>query len=264
MFNPFKKDRSAQVPDVKMIREQGLVFLKEELQKLEGGEGAHVQVITLFIAPPEEQQHLYEAAFYLKDQEKLKQEIQRVADNFALELPVNWKLEVIASDRLGQDLIADKSLYLAIKIGTTPLKTAPALIEKTAHITVLQGEAERNEYLIHRTHGRVNLGRGSQVQSADGSLRLNFIAFADESGYTGNRFVSRKHAHLEWDDQKGGFVLFADEGGIPPANKTKVRSAADENPLRLNASDVGYLLKEGDQVILGESVVLLFKYIEEN
>ncbi len=55
--------------------------------------------------------------------------------------------------------------------------------------------------------GRINLGRGDNATTAGGSIRHNQIVFPEDVEFVGNRFVSRQHAHLEWDDKKGGFVL---------------------------------------------------------
>jgi hypothetical protein len=53
-------------------------------------------------------------------------------------------------------------------------------------------------------------------------------------------------------------MLFADEGGIPPGNKIKIRSASTENLIKLNSTHIGHRLEEGDQVILGETAVFEF------
>jgi hypothetical protein len=53
-------------------------------------------------------------------------------------------------------------------------------------------------------------------------------------------------------------MIFADEGGVPPRNKTKISIAADDKLIKLNSTQIGHPMNEGDQVILGESVVFLF------
>jgi hypothetical protein len=35
----------------------------------------------------------------------------------------------------------------------------------------------------------------------------------------------------------------------------------DENPVKLNSTHIGHVLREADQVILGESAVLEFSYL---
>ena len=55
-------------------------------------------------------------------------------------------------------------------------------------------------------------------------------------------------------------MVFADEGGIPPKNKIKIRTAKTEQITKLHSKQIGHELAEGDQIILGDSVVLEFSY----
>jgi hypothetical protein len=57
------------------------------------------------------------------------------------------------------------------------------------------------------------------------------------------------------------FVLYPDEGGVPPMNKIKVRTVAG-TPVKLQTTEVGHHLQEGDQIILGESALLEFTYLQ--
>jgi pSer/pThr/pTyr-binding forkhead associated (FHA) protein len=132
---------------------------------------------------------------------------------------------------------------------------------ETARIRVLNGEAEQQEYLITSGDGKINIGRERKVQDTDGFIRENKIAFPDSSSNEGNKYISRQHAHIEWNKEAGVFLLFADEGGVPPRNKVKIRSKADHNPVKLTFTELGHPLQEGDQIILGESAVLEFSYV---
>jgi len=55
-------------------------------------------------------------------------------------------------------------------------------------------------------------------------------------------------------------MIFADEGGIPPGNKVKIKSVGVDNLIKLHSIQIGHKLNEGDQVILGESAVFEFSY----
>ncbi len=94
------------------------------------------------------------------------------------------------------------------------------------------------------------------VQAAGNYMRKNAIAFKTDEV---NRSVSRQHAHIEWEAGSGSFLIFADEGGIPPNNKIKVRTP-EGSLIKMQATEVGHRLQEGDQVILGDSAVLEFSY----
>jgi hypothetical protein len=64
MFDIFKKDTQGQPKDVKYVRDSLLHFIKEQLRKAEGGEGANIKGLQIFIACPLEEKHMYEAAVY--------------------------------------------------------------------------------------------------------------------------------------------------------------------------------------------------------
>ena len=259
MFNIFKKTADSH-GDVKGIRDSFLRFIKEELQKLEGGEGRHIKGLYLYIACPEIQKHLYESAVYFEESSLFKNEIQKIADDYAIDLPDAWVMETTFTETLPPEAIRITDLDAALFI-----QTRKHSIQKssTAYIRVLNAEAEQEEYILGSGSEKFTIGREKQVRADGGFIRINTIAFPGESSNDCNKFISRQHAHIAWNEDTNCFMLFADEGGIPPGNKTKVRSAGDENQVRLNSTQIGHRLVEGDQVILGESAILLFSYIKE-
>ncbi|MEO7766617.1 MAG: FHA domain-containing protein [Ferruginibacter sp.] len=257
MFDLFK----SRPKDVKEIRNALLQLIKEQLQKTEGGEGSNITGLYLFIDCNEDEKYLYESAVFYDAPGKFKnEEVQKIADDYAISLPVSWKLEISFNKDLPADAIRSKNVDAALLISTF---RNPALHkEGTAFINVLNGEAEKNTYTINSSKGKMNIGRGASVQTSDGFFRKNFIAFLDSNGNEKNRAVSRQHAHIEWEPVAGAFFLFADEGGIPPNNKIKIRALGGD-PVKLMTTQIGHRLEEGDQVILGESVVLEFTFSAE-
>ncbi len=89
--------------------------------------------------------------------------------------------------------------------------------------------------------------------------RKNVIAFTAAGAMDINRSVSRQHAHIEWEPSSGSFLIFADEGGIPPHNKMKIHTVEGIS-IKMQAIEVGHRLQEGDQVILGDKAALEFTY----
>jgi hypothetical protein len=134
--------------------------------------------------------------------------------------------------------------------------------QTTGYLNVLVGEAEKKRYTLTPAAGRLNIGRGAGVQTPDGFFRKNGIAFIDSDNNQVNRAVSRQHAHIQWDAETGSFFLFANEGGIPPNNKIKVRSVGG-TPVKLLTTEIGHRLQEGDQVILGDAALVEFTYLPE-
>ena len=251
------KNKEAGSPDVKNIRDRLLQFIKEQLQKLEGGEGNAIRGLHLFINCDESEKFIYESAVYYDEPGRFKnEEVQKIADDYAIDLPDNWNMEIVFIEDLPGEAVKVPGLPAALFIQTrkrTLTKTGSAVI------TVLGGEAEQERYEVTSKSGKVTIGREKKVQAGEGYFRMNTIAFPGNSSNESNKFVSRQHAHIEWDNETGTFLLFPDEGGIPPKNKVKVRSSAGEL-IKLQAMEIGYELKDGDQIILGDSAVLEFNY----
>jgi len=256
MFARFKKQSDDTTPDVKSIRDGLLRFIKEQLQQWEGGEGGNIRSMHFFILCPPEEKGLYEAAVYASEEGKFRDEVQRIADDYAIELPADWSFEILFTDTVPPGAKKSSELPVALMASSGTRKPAQTHFAK-AYLRVLNGEAEQEMYRFDSDTGRINIGREKKVQAGDGFYRENFVAFPAGSQNESNRFVSRQHAHLEWDKEGGVFMLFADEGGVPPRNKVKVRHAGGE-AVKLQSTHIGYTLQHGDQIILGDSALLEF------
>jgi pSer/pThr/pTyr-binding forkhead associated (FHA) protein len=251
MFNLFKE----RPHDVKSIRNILLQFIKEKLQRSQGGEGANIMGVYLFIRCSDADKHLYEAAVFANVPGKFKtEEVQRIADDYAITLSPSFKFEVSFTDQFPPQADLVKDIDAAVFISTK--KSGLSNKKNRAFIKVLNGEAENETYLIDSSVGRINIGREARVQAAGNYMRKNSIAFKPVEI---NRAVSRQHAHIEWEGDSGSFLVFADEGGIPPNNKMKVRTP-EGLLIKMQAIEVGHRLQEGDQIILGDSAVLEFTY----
>ena len=260
MFDLFKQKEEASAPDVKSLRQNLLLFIKEQLQKWEGGEGVNVKGMQLFLAPSADDRHLYEAAVFFDAPNKFKNdEIQRIADDYALDLPVDWALDLLFVETLPPEAIKSKDLPVALHVST---KKQPVLTALTkAYVRIINGEAEKEIYVLTGKGGKVCIGREKRVQTDEGFLRENTIAFPSTSENKSNKYISRQHAHIEWNKDVGGFFLYADDGGIPPKNKIKIQTGGGDI-IRLGSTQVGHHLQEGDQIVLGESALIQFSYVE--
>lgn len=258
MLDFLRKKNDQQPMDVKIIRTRLLQFIKEQLQRREGGEGSNIKGMELYIAPAAEEKDVYESTVYFHENDRFKnEEVQKIADDYAIALPPQWSLSILFVDELPAEAVKSKELPLALHIST---KKQPTLsTPTTAYLKVLAGEAEHEDYTITATSGRIYIGRDREVRTIDGFFRMNTIAFLVKSSTDSNKYISRQHAHIEWNEESGSFFLYADEGGIPPRNKVKVQTA-NGSLIKLQTTQVGHTLKEGDQIMLGESTLLLFTY----
>lgn len=257
------KNKAQQSPgDVKMVRENLLQFIKQELRKVEGGEGANIKGIHLFINCSDTSKHLYESAVYFEEEGRFKNEgVQKIADDFAIALPETWTMEISFTTDLPAEAIEIPGLEAALFIQTRKRSLQKSA---TAYIKILNGEAEKEMYIIQSSDGKINIGLEKKAKCADGFFRENHIAFSGTSNHESNKFVSRQHAHIQFQNDIGRFLLYADEGGIPPRNKIKVRSVNDDNIVKLYTTQIGHTLQHGDQIMLGESAILEFSLSNEN
>src|SRR5829696_9397439 len=106
MFDLFKQKDEASAPDVKTLRQSLLLFIKDQLKKWEGGEGVNVRGMQLFLSPTADDRHLYEAAVFSDAQHQFKEEeIQRIADDYAINLPADWTLDLLFVEELPAEAI---------------------------------------------------------------------------------------------------------------------------------------------------------------
>lgn len=254
MFNLFKEKPA----DVKKIRAALLQFIKDKLQKAEGGEGANITGMYIFFHCNDSERYLYDSVVYSNAPGKFKEEIQRIADDYAILLPSTWKLDIAYSDKYPEQSYVDTEIKTALFISAR--KAGPLLTKRSrAYMRILNGRAEKDLYIIEASSEKINIGREAKIQTSAGHVRKNAIAFITNGTTDMNRSVSRQHAHIEWEAESGSFLIFADEGGIPPNNKMKVRTTSGAL-IKMQATEVGHRLEEGDQVVLGDNAVLEFTY----
>lgn len=186
-----------------------------------------------------------------------KDEIQKIADDYDLSLPNNWTFDVGFDEEIPAEAIKANGIDAAFFI-----KTSKHFIKQTAiaYISILSGDTGKEEYQITSNDGKINIGRDKKAQADDGFFRTNHIAFPSDSANQSNKYVSRQHAHIEWNKDSAHFMIFADDGGVPPRNKVKIKAQATEELVKLHSVEIGHPLNEGDQIIIGESAVLQFSY----
>ena len=166
--------------DVKLIRSNILDFIKEQLKKTEGGEGANIRGMQLYVTCNGVDKYLYESALFVNEPARFKEEeVQKIADDFDINLPHDWTMEILFDENPPVETIKANNVDVSIFISTQKRKAIQK--ERNAVIKILHGEAEKESYNINSKNERINIGREHKVNTADGFYRENTIAFPDGS-----------------------------------------------------------------------------------
>lgn len=111
---------------------------------------------------------------------------------------------------------------------------------------------------------RYNIGCGKHPILSDNSHRENQIAIDDNSSsieFDKNKFVSRAHAHISYDNNHG-FLLYVEPGGTRVAQK-RTHIHRDGQKIELNNILIPEPLQDGDYIVLSKYVHLLFKEVKQ-
>jgi hypothetical protein len=241
--------------DAKSIRDDLIYAIRTRLAGFQGSEGKGLRGLHLYLVPPAAQRAEYEAAVHLGEPGRFQKEVERIAADYDLSLPARWEITIEFREALPEEAAPIDGHPAGLWISTQGA-AAPAV--RTALVRVLHGEAEQAEYKLDAGTDRITIGREKTVPLPNGFMRENVIAFRGDSSEEANRSVSRQHAHIRYDAGLGQFLLFADAGGLPPQNKTKVKRRGEEGAIKLQSAEIPHLLRDGDQIILGNAALLQF------
>jgi len=136
---------------------------------------------------PDEQANAFESgilADYLAN--ALRDALSRSSFRF----PENLRVEVATTTLLP----APGQGWVGVETELEVMAQAPEQLKapRTARLVVVQGAANKPELVL--TKARTNIGRTVDVYQADGPVRRNDLAFAEDNEI--NRTVSREHAHI--------------------------------------------------------------------
>lgn len=120
-----------------------------------------------------------------------------------------------------------------------PISTTCALIR----LSVVTGKAQQRVYLFKG--GRIDIGRRVEVfDQRQRLIRTNHVAFLEE-GADQNATVSRRHAHLDFNEAQGGYRLWDDRS----AHGTSI--IRNGRSIRVPAGGRGVRLEADDEIVLG-------------
>ena len=127
--------------------------------------------------------------------------------------------------------------------GTAP-EAAPADPPRLK-LTVVLGKAAQRAFVF--AGGRIDMGRRSEVLDARQRVaRTNHVAF-DEEGPDANRSVSRRHAHVTYDESTREYRL-QDDRSVHGTNILR-----NGRTIAVPAGSRGVRLQAGDEILLGQA-----------
>ena len=135
---------------------------------------------------------------------------------------------------------------------------------KRARITAIQGSMKTAEVTLDSQEiaslkdARYNIGAMSQPYPT----RTNHIAIdeTDDSQAQYNKYASREHAHIAYNEAHG-FLLFADRGGVRE-NRMRTHIVRCNEWIEVEGTLLPKVLKDGDLIVLSRNVHLLFEVIK--
>ena len=196
----------------------------------------------------EEESAFYKSAF-LKGY--FEQEIKKSLARSSYRFPDDLEVEFSTSEEL-----PDKPKeWLSVETLSVPAKAPPpGPARRTAKLISVRGTPTPPEIILNKE--RINIGRGVDVDRAQGPSRRNDLAFTEESEI--NRTVSREHAHILHFKKTGEYRLYNDRW-----YKHDKKDAANcglwiirdglSQPVTRDAR--GVKLQPGDEIQLGRALV---------
>lgn len=174
---------------------------------------------------------IYETAFG----ERLESDIREALESAECEIPRGFAVEV-------QTLEEGASFH--IEYGKRPVAAAVVEAPKPARLVPVKGKTERAEYTLDKA--RTNIGRLAELTDSDHRvIRRNDIVF-EEGAANDNATVSRKHAHVLF--QNGEYRLCDDESEF--GTRVFRDGRAIEVP---HGNRRGEKLRSGDEIYLGRA-----------
>ena len=160
-------------------------------------------------------------------------------DPAALDLSIAYVADP-AAEWLAPEFHVEFDRIPAVQVPVQQTVPAPQL-----SLSVVNGTAEKPHYVFALP--RVNLGRCVEVRdSANRLVRTNHVAFSEAAG-TANETVSRRHAHIEYDDSTRQYRIADDRS----ARGTSVVRMG--KTLSVPAGARGIRLDSRDEILLGDA-----------
>ena len=193
------------------------------------------RVVVTIISPDANRRAMLETAFG----ERLEADVREAFEAVGCEIPRDFSLEVRTAEQ-GDKPFEIEYVVKPAKTGVVVAAEAPP----SARLAIVKGKTQQVEYEI--TGARTNIGRLAELTDSEHRVvRRNAIVF-EEGADEANATVSRKHAHIRFED--GEYRLCDDE------SEFGTRVFRDGRPIEVPAGNRrGEKLRSGDDIYLGRA-----------
>lgn len=239
-------------PEAAEIRIALLDEIRDKIQRAGGHALFPYNFLRVHIRASAEEGSVFEHDFFRRF---LDEEVRKTLSKEGCRFPQDLRVEVKAASEGGKWLRVELLMQDVLMEDAAPLAAEPAPIAPGAAVLVVAaGTANRSELALEKP--RTNIGRLSEVYTAQGPSRRNDLAFAADTPI--NRTVSREHAHILRDKDTGEYRLFNDRWytrGSKTENNCGLWIVRDGLGQEVHRDGRGTRLAPGDEIHLGKAVV---------
>ena len=152
--------------------------------------------------------------------------------------------------------------------GSTPVVDAvameivndvPVMSNSKAEITVFQGRGTlaKPSYLITPQGAPYAIGR-----NAEGDQAICIVGDQNDPNYERNKYVRSHHARIEYLGERGFRFFVETDGTYSVGSRTQIRRKGMADPIEMNNPHQAFPLQDGDVIILGKNVELLWTVVK--
>jgi hypothetical protein len=202
------------------------------------------RVVVTIVSPDANRRAMLETAFG----ERLEADVREAFETAACQIPRDFSLEVRTAAEGAKPFEIEYFAATPKREYAAPLPDAPRTAAAPARLLVVKGKTQQPEYELSG-HG-VNIGRLAEITDSEHRVvRRNHIVF-EEGADEANATVSRKHAHIRFED--GEYRLCDDE------SEFGTRVFRDGRSVEVPAGNRrGEKLRSGDEIYLGRACLRL-------
>ena len=261
-----KGDKMAQLVtgDAISLKKQIIESIGDTLQNYRFDKTLQIPVITLFVQGSDCDDDIWDIITALGFEKELRLKLTNKGIYAAADNSCKWNFCREKPQSADAKEIVE-GIYLLKNKNEEP----PVVLQKKARITILRGSMKQRSYILDtEQQQKWNIGRGKEPV-IEGRIHYNYVVIKENESNPKmdelNHNVSRKHACIVFIPNEG-FKLKTytkkDRNGKEILSSTKIQR--EDIPAKtFEDKEQLFLLQNDDQIVLSDSVVLVFEYIQQ-